>query len=183
MKKLFKKTWFALLLCVVGVVASTLLNTRVKFGPLCEQARAGLYETDANGVDLRFELSDYCSCLDTLIGLAASQGIDTAAATETSEALRQLLRNDGVEARELYNAYASVLAEEAALSGALSDYALGTHDSATLTRCLSSLETAKSAVGRFGYNADIDAFLSKYDRFPTNSLAAAVGLRYPERFA
>ena len=183
MKKLFKKTWFALLLCVVCVVASTLLNTRVKFGPLCDQARAGLYETDANGIDLRFELNDYCSCLDTLIDLAASQGIDTAAAVEKSDALRGLLGREGVGARELYSAYASLLAETRALSDALGAYALGTHDSATLQRCLGSLESARSAIERFGYNAEIDAFLSKYDRFPTSTLASAVGLRYPERFA
>ncbi len=183
MKKLLKKTWFALLLCLVCVVASTLLNTRFKFGPLCDQARAGLYKTDANNIDLRFELNDYCSCLDTLIDLAASLGIDTAAATERNDALRQLLQSDAVEARELHGAYASVLSESDALSAALSEFTLGTHDSATLTRCLSSLETASSAIERFGYNAAIDAFLSKYDHFPTNSLAAAVGLRYPERFA
>ena len=183
MKKLFKKTWFALLLCVVGVVASTLLNTRVKFGPLCEQARAGLYETDANDIDLRFELNDYCDCMNALIDLAASQGIDTAAAVEKSDSLRTLLKNDSVEAPELYRSYAAVLSETRTLSDALGAFALGNHDSATLQRCLGSLESARSAIERFGYNAEIDAFLSKYDRFPTSTLASAVGLRYPERFA
>ena len=183
MKKLFKKTWFALLLCVVGVVASTLLNTRVKFGPLCEDVRASLYQTDANGTSLRFELEDYCSCQDTLIALASSQGVDTDSAVEARDALRALLNAEGVAAHTLYEGYAAVLAETQALTAALGEHPLGTHDSATLQRCLSSLESAQTAIEGFGYNAGLDEFLRKYDRLPTNALAAAVGIRYPERFS
>ena len=33
--KIFRKTWFALLLCMLVMLASTLLNTRVRFGAKC----------------------------------------------------------------------------------------------------------------------------------------------------
>ena len=183
MKKLFRKTWFALLLCIVGVVGSTLLNTRVKFGPLCEEARQKLYADGADGFKVTDELSDYCVCMDTLIDLAARQNIDTAPAAEASEALRAVLQDKSTEAAALYAGYAAVLSETDRLQTELSAVSLGTRDAGELQRCLSSLDRSRENIGRFGYNAEIDAFMSAYDRFPTRQLADAVGLRYPEYFA
>ena len=40
--KIFQKTWFAILLCVVLVAATTLLNTKVKFGRKCAQVSASM---------------------------------------------------------------------------------------------------------------------------------------------
>ena len=52
--KLFQKTWFALLLCVVLMIASTLLNTRVKFGNKCSELSASMLSVsdhaEANGL-------------------------------------------------------------------------------------------------------------------------------------
>ena len=183
MKKLVRKTWFALLLCLVGVAGSTLLNTRMKFGPLCEDARQALYARDAGGILLTDELSDYCVCMDSLIDLAGRQGIDTAPAVEASAALRALLEDRSTEAPALYAGYAAVLSETERLTASLESLSLGTNDAGNLQRCLTSLERPRQSIGRFGYNADVDAFLSLYDRFPTRQLAGAVGLRYPERFA
>ncbi len=183
MKKLFRKTWFALLLCLVGVVGSTLLNTRMKFGPMCEDARQALYVRGAGGILLTDELSDYCVCLDSLIELAERQGIDTASAVEANTALRAMLADRRPEAPALYAGYAAVLSETDRLTASLEALSLGTTDAGNLQRCLTSLERPRQSIGRFGYNADIDAFLSMYDRFPTRQLAGAVGLQYPERFA
>lgn len=183
MKKLFKKTWFAVLLCVIAVVATTLLNTRSKFGPLCGAMREQLYGTDSKGVSLLEQLQVYCGSFDTLLSLASGQRLDTAAAEQANEALRAAAMKTDVPARELYGLYAMLVREEERLSAQLGEMALGTHDAATLQRCLGSLETAKSTIGSFQYNARLAEFLDDYDRFPTNALAAAVGLSYPESFS
>ena len=52
--KIFQKTWFAILLCLVLVAATTLLNTKVKFGGKCAQLSASMLpasdRVDANGM-------------------------------------------------------------------------------------------------------------------------------------
>lgn len=52
--KLFQKTWFALLLCIVLMIASTLLNTRIKFGDKCNELSASMLSVsdsaEANGL-------------------------------------------------------------------------------------------------------------------------------------
>ncbi len=52
--KIFQKTWFAILLCLVLVAAATLLNTKVKFGGKCAQLSASMLtasdRVDANGM-------------------------------------------------------------------------------------------------------------------------------------
>ena len=52
--KIFQKTWFAILLCLVLVAATTLLNTKIKFGGKCAQLSASMLtasdRVDANGM-------------------------------------------------------------------------------------------------------------------------------------
>ena len=52
--KVFTKTWFAVLLCLVLVMASTLLNTKVKFGGKCADLSASMLNAsdsiEANGL-------------------------------------------------------------------------------------------------------------------------------------
>ncbi len=56
--KLFQKTWFAVLLCVVLVIACTLLNTKLRFGRECRAVSASMLaaadRTEANGLWLDF---------------------------------------------------------------------------------------------------------------------------------
>ena len=180
--KLFKKTWFAVLLCVVAVVGTTLLNTRVKFGEKCAAVRASLYQADAKDVSIPTELKGVLSSMDGLIELAGERRLDTEQAAQSAEQLEALLDEGGADAGQLHAAYRQLLAESDSLIAQLGELSLNDHDSATLLRCITGINGTRSSIEDSGYNESVESFLDSYYHFPTKNLAALTGVLYPELF-
>lgn len=180
--KLFKQTWFAILLCVIAVVGTTLLNTRVKFGALSRDVRASLYEADKDGVNIITELGNLGSSVDALIALASERDLDTAAAEDAARYLELLLGAGDTEASQLHRYYRTLMDLIEPLEEQLGELSLDSHDSATLQRCITGIFGIRSAIEGSGYNASVQRFLDTYLRFPTKDLAALTKVPYPELF-
>ena len=180
--KLFKQTWFAVLLCVIAVVGTTLLDTRVDFGGKCADIRATLYQPDSSGVSIPEELAELLTTVDSLTALAEERGLDSENTQEEVRYLRLLLNSGEAEASQLHRYYREMMAALDELIGNFDGLSMNSHDSATLQRCVTAIDNTRAAIEDSGYNDSVAAFLKSYYRFPTISLASAVGVVYPELF-
>ena len=87
--KLSNKRWFAVLLCVVGVIASTLLNTRVKLGGECGELFDSFYENSGSEVSIGSQLQSIGNAVTGLAAIAGHYGLDSTAAHDATEQLQR----------------------------------------------------------------------------------------------
>ena len=180
--KLFKQTWFAILLCVIAVVGTTLMNTRIKFGALSQDVRASLYAADKDGVNIITELGNLGSSVDALLTLGSERDLDTAAAEDAARTLELLLSAGDAEASQLHRYYRTLMDLIEPLEEQLGELNLNSHDAATLQRCITGITGIRSAIEGSGYNESVQRFLDTYLHFPTKNLAALTKIPYPELF-
>lgn len=185
--KVLKKPVVAVLLCAVIVIASTLGNVNRLFGAKCQKITDGFY----NGVEvdgftqkgINIHLQNISGYVDGLTTIARRNGVDCTAIEAASDQFKSVLRADKPSISSLYGSYTALMLEEAELETALGRVALDERDTEGFNTYRDNIKGAVSSVASAGYNESVRSFLGKYDRFPTDTLAALAGVDYPEYFA
>ena len=180
--KLFNKRWFAVLLCVVGVIASTLLNTRVKLGGECGELFDSFYENSGSEVSIGSQLQSIGNAVTGLAAIAGHYGLDSTAAHDATETMRLGLVYSPKDASYLHWCYRSLLDAADDLIGRLEQAQLSKRDSENLTLYAESIEQSRSGIEANSYNANVQAFLRRNSAFPTAGIAAFAGVTMPELF-
>ena len=180
--KLFRRRAFAVLLCIVGVVASTLLNTRVGLGGKSDDLTGRFYDTRLGEACIGTQLSNLCKATTGLTAIAGHYNLDSSSANRASEQLERALKDSDGHVRALYPSYAALLKDADELLARLEQANLSKRDAESLALYSSGIASAQSAIEASDYNARVRDFLSENSRFPTGGLAAFAGVRMPELF-
>lgn len=183
--KLFTNRVFAVFLAIAVVVASTIINTDVKFGRECSKATGQFYADTSRSAapgSISEELVSILSDAESLSTLASRYGADTKALDEANAQLRGRLTGK-LGASYVYVSYNKLCAALTSLMGQLANSALSEQDSAEVTRCADSIAEAQNLITMSNYNSVVRTFLHRYDRFPTNLLARLAGVDMPETFS
>ena len=180
--KLFRKRSFALLLCVVCVVASTLLNTRVGLGGKSDAVIDRFYDTGLGQQCIGTQLSNLCKATTGLTAIAGHYNLDSAAANRASEQLESALQSSYGKAGTLYTDYKALLEAADELIARLDLANLSKRDAENLELYTATIADAQSAIESSDYNVRAQAFLRANSGFPTGGLAAFAGVRFPELF-
>ena len=183
--KLFKNRVFAVFLAVLVVIASTLINTDVKFGRKCSEVTGQFYAdlTRSGSPDsISGQLVNILSDSESLSTLAARYGADTKALDEANSQLSSRLTGK-LGASYVYVSYNKLCSALTSLMGQLANSPLSEQDSAEVTRCADSIAEAQNLITMSDYNSVVRSFLHRYDRFPTNLLAKLAGVDMPETFS
>ncbi len=180
--KLFSRRSFAVALCIVGVVASTLLNTRVGLGGKSGDLIDRFYDARLGEACISTQLSNLCRAATGLTAIAGHYNLDSAEATRASEQLESALQSSDGHVRALYPGYTALLKAADELLARLEQANLSKRDAESLALYSSSIASAQSAIEASDYNARVRDFLIENNRFPTGGLAAFAGVRMPELF-
>ncbi len=170
--KFFKNRTVALILCVVIVLGSTLLNTRIKLGSRCRDLDEEFYATGG----IAYLLETVHVEADTLAAQAEAKGIDASGLRSASEDLQRVLSQRSLSAAQLYPYYDALRSEISTAASQLGD-------SGAAGETLARIESAQNAISASDYNAHVRRFCSRYDNFISKSLAALAGVDLPEEFA
>ena len=183
--KLFKKPVFAVFLAIVVVIASTLINTNVKFGRKCravtDQFYGGTVSRGTPEISIAEALEVICTEAESLAVVADSCGADASAIRNDVSDLRRSIQQEYFYG--IRSSYAALRSALTTLLGQLTQADLDEQDKETVTQCTASLSDAQNAIAASGYNDTVRSFLRRYDHFPTNLLATLAGVDYPETFA
>ena len=185
--KLFKNPVFAVVLAVVVVIASTLINTNIKFGRRCSAVSDMFYEGVAikgyTQTPIATHLENIAAYADGLCTIARNYGLDTAETESVSQYLRWSLEGSYSSISYVHSNYTELNSALSALIDSLERADLSERDASGVAQYKSSIEGAQSAIGESGYNEVVRGFLRQYRHFPTELLAALAGVDYPELFA
>ena len=183
--KLFKNPVFAVALAIVVVIASTLINTNVKFGRKCRTVTDAFYGSSITRGTPELAIADalelICTDAESLAVVADSCGTDAKAVRENVNSLRHSLQFQNMFL--IRSSYADLRSSLTTMIGQLAQADLDANNAETVSRCSSSISEAQDAIAASGYNDTVRAFLRRYDHFPTNLLARLAGVRMPETFA
>ena len=180
MKKLFSNPSFALVLTLVLMIASVLLNTRVKLGRQCETLCERFYGDSM----ISASLSSLCDASEQLALLGKRYQLDEAdEAMETTRSIQALLQEHSYDAAEIYDRYYELLKSDFSLEGTLARTALSEEDAGTFVSAQHAAAEAKAVIDNSAYNELVHNFLNKNHRFPTPQLASVSGVQMPELFA
>ena len=180
--KLFRKRWFALLLCVVCVIASTLLNTRVGLGGKSDDLIESFYDSELGEQCIGTQLANLCKATTGLTAIAGHYNLDSTAATLASEQLDGALQSAYGKAQILFKDYKALLEAADELIGRLGLANISKRDAESLALYTTTIDDARSAIDSSGYNDAVRDFLRVNSRFPAGGLAAFAGVRMPELF-
>ena len=173
MKKLFSNPSFALVLTLVLMIASVLLNTRIKLGKQCETLCA-----------ISASLVSLCDASEQLARLGERYQVDEADDTlETTRSVRELLQERSYDAEEIYDHYYDLLKSVFSLEGTLARTALSEEDAGAFVSAQHTAAEAKAMIDNSSYNELVRIFLNRNRRFPTPQLASLSGVYMPELFA
>ena len=185
--KLFKNPVFAVALAVVVVIASTLINTNIKFGRKCSAVSDLFYEgVSTKGytqTPIAAHLENIIGYADGLCTIARNYSIDTAETESASEYLRWSLQESYHDSGYVYSNYTDLNAALSSLIDSLERADLNERDASGVAQYKSSIQGAQSAIGESGYNEAVRDFLRRHRHFPTELLADLAGVEYPELFA
>ena len=182
LSKLLHKRWFAIALCVVCVVASTLLNTRVKLGGQCGDLVDSFYDTGSDELSIGSQLQSICNATTGLTAIAGHYSLDSSAANTANEYLRLAMQYSREEARFIHADYLDLLDAAEELIGRLEQAQLSKRDAENLTLYTEAIDTARSNIEASSYNVNVQAFRRANSRFPAEAFAAFAGVRMPELF-
>ena len=180
--KLFRRRWFALLLCVVGVVASTLLNTRVGLGGKSDDVIDRFYDSSLGENCISTQLGNLYKATTGLTSIAGHYNLVSSAANRASEQLESTLKSSYGKAGVLYADYKTLLAAADELIARLDAASLSKRDSENLELYSTTIADAQSAIEGSDYNELVRDFLRENSRFPAGGFAAFAGVRMPELF-
>ena len=180
MKKLFSNTSFAIVLTVVLMLASVLLNTRVKLGKQCETLCERFYGDSM----ISASLTSLCDASEQLALLGNRYQIDEAdEALEMTRSIRSMLQEHSYGAAEIYDQYNELLKSDFSLEGTLARTALSEEDDGTFVSAQHAAAEAKAVIDNSSFNELVHNFLNKNQHFPTPQLASVSGVHMPELFA
>ena len=182
LKKLFRRRWFALLLCIVGVVASTLLNTRLGLGGKSDDVIDRFYDSRLGESCISTQLGNLYKATTGLTSIAGHYGLDSSAANRASEELESALASSYGKAGVLYADYRALLEAADELITRLDLASLSKRDAESLELYSTTIADAQSAIEASDYNELVRDFLRANSRFPAGGLAAFAGVRMPELF-
>ncbi len=180
--KLFNRRWFAVLLCIAGVVASTLLNTRVGLGGKSDDVIDRFYDSRLGDNCISTQLSNLYKATTGLTAIAGHYSLDSSAANQASERLETALLNSDGKVSALYADYQALLEAADELIARLDLASLSKRDAESLELYSTTIGDAREAIEGSDYNARVREFLRANNRFPTGGLAAFAGVRMPELF-
>ena len=185
--KLFKKPWFALLLCVIVVFVSTSLSVDLKFGAKCREVRDGFYE----GVlvedgylqpGIAAHLRNLSGYADGLVTIANNYGINTDDVQSANNLLKILLSDENQNCSDLRFWYDQLCTALITMEDALSRADLSERDASGLSQYSEGINGAISSINSSAYNDTVRQFLRKYDRFPISLYQALGMVKLPETF-
>ena len=180
MKKLISNPSFAVTLTFVLMIASVLLNTRVKLGKQCETL-CGRFYGDST---ISASLLSLCDASEQLARLGERYQVDEADDTlETTRSVRELLQERSYDAEEIYDHYYDLLKSVFSLEGTLARTALSEEDAGAFVSAQHTAAEAKAMIDNSSYNELVRIFLNRNRRFPTPQLASLSGVYMPELFA
>lgn len=177
--KVFRNRFVAILLCLILVAGATLVNTHWKFGGLCRELANVFYADEEIGKHLEVLQAESA----VLATVAQANGIDASALTGAADELGSCLRDQNAGVSRIYAAYAKLTSAMNATEQKLLSVALSESDAETVRLSLARIHTAQVKISSSNYNAQVQEFLRRYDRFPTNLLAKLAGVEMPEVFA
>lgn len=185
--KLFKKPAFALFLTVIVVIASTLINTNIKFGRKCSEVSDLFYEgVTANGytqTPIAAHLENIIGYADGLCTIARNYSMETGEVEDCNDYLKWSLQYSDTDASYIHSNYTELCSALNTLIDQLERAELSERDASGVDQYKTSISGAQSAIGESGYNDAVRSFLRRYDHFPTDMLAAMAGVEMPETFA
>ncbi len=184
MKKLLSNPFVAILLAVVVVIASTLVNTRMRFGPICDSVRESFIVPEEDGSSVATELKTLCNAAERLSILAEQNetGIETDV-NANIENIRSMLSYEDDDLHALYVLYEQLLRDCFSIESKLAKLTLNDAETEKLSAAQQEAADAKAAIDNSRYNENVRIFQKKYQRFPTTQLAALAGVTMPEQFA
>ena len=186
MKKFLSNPVVAMLIAVVVVIASVLINTKVRFGPICENVREGFDLGIGSEAAIASELKTLCNAAERLTILAGQNdtAADEAGELESCiEEMRLQLANEDRPLHALYTCYETILRDCFALESALARLPLSEADTESLSAAQHDAASAKAAIDDSSYNDSVYSFQKRYHHFPTVQLAGLAGVSMPELFA
>ena len=184
MKKQLSRPSVAILIAVIVVVSTVLLQTRFRFGKICDDITNQFYHGGRDGKSIASELSNLTDAAEVLSGLAHLYDLEEAQeAMDVISAMREQLRLESSDTSVIHGLYKSLLSETFTLESLLARQELNEADSRVLSSAQHSAAMAKAAIDESAYHDAVRAFLKRYDRFPTAWLASLVGLKMPQVFS
>ena len=172
--KFFKKRSVALVICLILVIASTLLNTRVKLGAQCRELNESLYTVE--GIAGKLEALHVEA--DALAALAEANGIKADGLRQASADLQDLLSQRSVNAGQLYRCYDALRAQMSATAAQLSEKNVPGADT-----ILARAQDLQNAIASSDYNTEVRSFRQRNGSLLTRFLASLSGVSIPEEFA
>ena len=183
--KLFRNPVFAVFLALVVVIASTLINTNVKFGRKCravsDQFYSGAVTRGAQDVSIASALESICNDAEALCVVAEGCGTNADSVRSEVQSLRSSMQFESMYL--IRTAYSSLRSSLTTMLGQLAQKELSEQDADTVSRCTASVAQAQDSISASPYNETVRAFLRRYDHFPTNVLAELAGVEMPESFS
>ena len=185
--KVLKNPLAAFLICLIVVLASTLLSVNVRLGKRSEAVTDGFYEgVEANGYQqkaLATHLKNIVGAVDGIATIADNCDLDASELRAAADTLKNALKYSYGYESYTYQTYAELMSAEGRLVSALNGAALSERDREGLEQYLSTVAGAQSAMESAGYNESVRAFLQRYNGAYTVFIAQAAGVRMPEYFA
>ena len=180
--KLFHRRWFAIALCIVCVIATTLLNTRVKLGGQCADLIESFYDTKSDEMSIGSQLQSICNAVTGLTAIAGHYSLDSSAANVANDYLQLGLKYSREEAGTLHADYLDVLDAAEELIGRLEQAQLSKRDKENLTLYTEAIDIARSNIEASSYNVEVQAFRRANIRFPAQLFAKIAGVEMPKVF-
>lgn len=186
--KILKNRVVAVLLCILVVIASTLLSTNVKLDREADNVSAGFYKgVTYDGYKhpaISDQLNNICGAADGLASVVASYDVDVVALRQYSTDLKDMLNQRTGTYTAVYAKYRELLDCIEALKLELASVQLSERDASGAEQYFSTVSSASEVIGSAGYNDSVQQFKRSYlDRFPGSILAKLAGVDAPELFA
>lgn len=186
--KIFKNRAVAVLLCVLIVIASTLLSTNVKLGREADGVSDGFYKgVTYDGYKhpaISDQLNNICGAADGLASLVAKYGYDVVTLKQCSVELKSMLDQRSSAYTTVYAKFRELLDCIETLKLEYSGLGLSERDTSGVEQYFSTVSSASEVIGSAGYNDSVQQFKRSYlDRFPGSILAKLAGVDAPELFA
>ena len=179
MKKFLSKRPVAIVLCLLIVIGSTLLNTRIRLGSACRELHNSFYAAGS----MADQLSKVCTEGETMAALAEANGIDASSLRYSTESLRGMLNREEENASQLYSGYMWLRDELSQTRQQLFSASLNETDATQLRAATDRLSELQSAISSSDYNAQVKSFESHNSSLLTRFLARLAGVNMPVDFA
>ncbi len=179
MKKYLSKKPVALVLCLLIVLGSTLLNTRIRLGGACRELCNNFYGPGS----MAYQLGEVCSEGDTMAALAEANGVDASSLRRSVESLRGMLKQEEDNASHLYSGYRWLLDELSQARQQLFSASLNETDASQLRAAIDRLSSLQSAISSSDYNTQVRSFERSNSSLLTRFLARLAGVDLPVEFA